>query len=107
MDTIGPYQLLEELGRGAMGVVFRGYDPNIGRAVAIKIIQAGAFATAEEKAAAAQVQAAGIASGRPLVAGAWGQAVSRADLSRLGDVSRDPEIVSEPARTHATRLARL
>lgn len=47
MTTIGPYQVLEELGRGAMGVVFRGFDPTIGRQVAIKLIRAS-FATEEE-----------------------------------------------------------
>ncbi len=36
LNAIGPYQLIEELGRGAMGVVFRGFDPGIGRPVAIK-----------------------------------------------------------------------
>ena len=33
-----------------MGVVFRGFDPAIGRPVAIKIIQASEFATADERA---------------------------------------------------------
>src|ERR1017187_6007336 len=50
MQTIGPYQILEELGRGAMGVVFHGFDPAIGRPVAIKIIQASQFASALEDA---------------------------------------------------------
>jgi len=34
--TIGRYEIVEELGRGAMGVVYKGVDPTMKREVAIK-----------------------------------------------------------------------
>ena len=39
MRQIGRYQVVGELGRGAMGVVYRAHDPIIERDVAIKVIQ--------------------------------------------------------------------
>ncbi len=38
MKTLGRYDLQGELGRGAMGIVYRGLDPIIGRTVAIKCL---------------------------------------------------------------------
>ncbi len=47
-QTIGSYQIVGELGRGGMGVVYHGRDPAIGRPVAIKVIRVDAGATLEQ-----------------------------------------------------------
>src|SRR3954449_5977169 len=41
MNQIGKYQLLDRIGEGAMGEVFRAHDPVLDRHVALKVIQAG------------------------------------------------------------------
>jgi len=45
---IGGYEILGELGRGAMGVVYHGRDAAIGRPVAIKVIRIDAGTSKEE-----------------------------------------------------------
>lgn len=48
MKTLGRYEIINEIGRGAMGIVYLGRDPKIDRAVAIKCLRLDLFEEHEE-----------------------------------------------------------
>ena len=48
---IGRYVVVRELGRGGMGIVYEATDPEIGRHLAVKVINLQAFTTPEESTA--------------------------------------------------------
>jgi serine/threonine protein kinase len=49
VDQIGRYRIVDELGRGATGVVYRAQDPAIGRIIAIKTIRLSDFTDETER----------------------------------------------------------
>lgn len=63
-DRLGKYHITEVLGEGAMGVVYKGFDPDIRRVVALKTIRAAFGDRGEGATAAARFRNEAQAAGR-------------------------------------------
>src|SRR5438046_7897573 len=64
INSIGKYEIRREIGRGAMGVVYEGYDPSIKRVVALKTIRADQLTGGDPAAVIARFRREAQAAGR-------------------------------------------
>lgn len=85
LETIGRFKILEELGRGGMAVVYKAYDPNINRPLAIKLLLEERCASKEYRSRfLAEAKAAGLLSHPNIVT-----------IYDIGEVNDRPYIVME------------
>ena len=83
-SILGRYELVTELGRGAMGIVYKAYDPKINRLVAIKTISLAAADSTEEPACRARFFREAEAAGR----------LSHPRIVAIFDIGENPDTLS-------------
>src|SRR5437762_11968013 len=64
IEKLGKYEIRREVGRGAMGIVYEGYDPLIKRSVALKSIRADRLAGENAETVGARFRREAQAAGR-------------------------------------------
>jgi eukaryotic-like serine/threonine-protein kinase len=84
LKTVGRYEILDELGRGAMGVVYKARDPKIDRLVAIKTISIFAHSPEEDREFRERLFTEAKAAGR----------LSHAGIVTVYDVGEDPDTLN-------------
>ena len=80
-QSLGRYQIEAEIGRGAMGVVYRAFDPKIHRTVAIKTISLAGQDAADEREYRKRFAQEARAAGR----------LSHAGIVTIFDAAEDPD----------------
>ena len=119
---LGPYELLDKVGRGGQGVVFRARQPGTGRDIALKRLVAGAFSSDVERqrferevAAAAELDHPNIVTihgveqidGEPVLVMQWIEGVPLTEWARPGRrapaAERDPAPVPQDRDRRAAR----
>ena len=123
-DRLGRFALLEELGRGGMSVVLRAHDEELGREVALKLLDTGAWTSRDverfrregralarlEHPGVVQLHDVGALEGRPYLVMELVEGCTLADALAEGIVSRDEalraaaEVAETLAYVHAQGL---
>ena len=113
LGALGSFELLEEVGRGGQGVVFRARQPGTGREIALKRLLAGALATdAQRRRFEREVEAAAalrhpglvtvygteVVDGQPVLAMEWVEGEPITDWARA---QRGPRAAASRGRSRA------
>ncbi len=75
LGEIGPFELLEEVGRGAQGIVYRARQPHTRRIIAVKRLLSGTFASMTNRARFVREMEAAVAINHPHIVRVYGMEI--------------------------------